>query len=308
MILSTFHWLRPWWLLAFIPVVMLAIYWWFRPQKQNDWQKICDAPLLDYLKHEQSTQQWLGTWIAIMFSLCCMVFALSGPSWHKDKIHLGQVQKPVMILFELSTHMMLDDVSPNRLERAKFLVEDWLKKYPDMQWGMMVFSKMPFLVSPFTTDTQNILNFLPVLTPKLLPVNGYDFQISLKKTLEVFSQTGIESGKIIVISTHAPTVQDVKTIELLSKHGIQIAWVEDAPIHQKHLMNIYSKLFSFWNIKYASEMGGLWLRKGFVAQSKYRQSQNDVWQWRDEGRWFLLLGMLPLVMVFRKGWFMRLWV
>jgi Ca-activated chloride channel homolog len=308
MMLSGFHWLRPWWLLALIPVVILAVYWWMRPQKQNDWQKICDAPLLAYFKHEQSNRQWISTWLAIMFSLSCMVLALAGPTWHKDKLHLGQVQKPVMILLELSTRMMLDDVSPNRLERAKFLIEDWLKKYPDMQWGMMVFSKMPFLVSPLTSDTQNILNFLPVLNPQLLPVNGYDVQSSLKKTIEVMAQIGVESGKVVVISSHSPTAQDLKTIELLSKHGTQIAWIEDAPIQKKHLLDVYAKLFLFWNIKYASDVGGIWLHKEFHDQSKYQRLQNEVWQWRDEGRWFLLLGMLPLVLVFRKGWFLRLWV
>lgn len=302
-----FHWLRPWWLLALLPVLVLAIYWWFRPQKQNDWQNICDKPLLNYLKHVQSNRQWILTWFTIVWSLSCMVLALAGPSWHRDKVHLGQVQKPVMILLELSTHMMLDDISPSRLDRTKFLIEDWLKSYPDMQWGMMVFSKMPFLVSPLTSDTQNILNFLPVLNPQLLPVNGYDLQHSLKKSLEVMAQAGVENGKVVIISTHQPTGKDLKSIELLSKHGIEIAWVEDAPLTKNHLMDIYAKLFSFWNIRYASEMGAIWLKKGFIEQ-KYQRSSNDVWQWKDEGRWFLWFGMLPLVMVFRKGWFLRLWV
>lgn len=306
--IAEFHWLRPWWLLAFIPVLVFAVYWWFRPQKQNDWQHICDKPLLNYLKHVQSNRQWIATWFTIVWSLSCMVLALAGPSWHRDKLHLGQVQKPVMILLELSTHMMLDDISPSRLDRAKFLVQDWLKNYPDIQWGMMVFSKMPFLVSPLTSDTQNILNFLPILSPQLLPVNGYDLQYSLNKSLEVMAQAGVKNGKVIVISTHMPSTNDLKTIEILSKEGIEIAWVEDAPLSKNHLMNIYTKLFSLWNIRYASEMGSIWLKKGFIDQSKYHRSQNEVWQWKDEGRWFLWLGMMPLVLVFRKGWFLRLWV
>lgn len=297
--------LRPWWLLAYLPVLCIGLYWWFRPQSITDWQKHCDAKLLDYLKYTHGNQKWFSTWILLMISMSLMVFSLAGPSWKKIPSAVGQLQKPVMVVLDLSTNMLLDDITPSRLERAKFLIEDSLKANPELQWGLLVFSQQVFLVSPLTNDIQNILNFLPVLTPKLLPVGGYDANLALHEAQKYIHATGLMSGKILIISSRAPSIGTLDLLKSLVRSGYSLAWVNDASIFPKVQ---FPKGVEVYDIKSAHEKIEAWLNQGFSLTTKQLQTKTKLMQWQDQGRWFVGLAMLALMMVFRKGWFLRLWV
>jgi len=296
--------LRPWWLLAYLPVIVVFIYWWFRLQTQTDWHKLCDPKLLQHFQFNQGHQKWISTWLSLLLSLALMVFALAGPAWKRLPTPVGELQKPVVILLDLSSHMYLDDITPNRLERAKFLIEDSLKAHPDIQWGLIVFSQMPFVVSPMTNDVQNILNFLPALQPKILPVGGYNIVKALNKAKQLVQQAGFLEAKILVISSQKPQTDFIKEAQKLATEGLDIAWVEDSSLARQ----IQIKQFDYMTIRNATLELAKWLDKGFDYHVKTLKTLAPVMQWKDEGRWFLLLAMIPLLAVFRKGWFMRLWV
>ena len=302
--MDTWVWLRPWWLLAYIPVLAIAMYWWFRPQTQSDWHQHCDPRLLNYLQYSHNNRKWIGTWGALLFSMSMMVLALAGPSWQRLATPIGQVQKPVMIVLDLSTSILLDDITPSRLQRAKFLIEDSLKAHPDMQWGLEVFSLMPFLVSPMTNDSENILNFLPVLAPKILPVGGYNPMKALQKASDDILQSGYDKGKIIMIASHPPTDDILNLSDELAKQGMHIAWVEDSSIQRQ----FKDARLAYMSIKNAHDELSPWLKQGFSLNTASLKTGKTVMQYKDDGRWFLLLAMIPLLAVFRRGWFLRLWV
>ena len=281
--------LRPYCLFAFIPLAMLAFYLWFRPQSKLDWQKVCDSTLLNFFLHTQTQRAFWMTYWPFVFSLSLLVFALAGPSWHQLPTSMGQIQKPIMVVMDLSTQMLMDDVSPSRLERSKMLLQDWLKAHRDAQWGLVVFSDFPFVVTPMTSDIDNILTFLPLLTPKLLPIGGYQVTKAIDKGAQLLKQAGFSSGKMILISGQSlqpgtlknlPKGVDLKVLSVgvdtdFKKSSQEISnWIDDLGLHQ-----------------------------ATYCASNYRELQ-----WEDEGRLFLFLAMLPLMFVFRKGWFLRLWV
>ena len=297
--------LRPWFLLGLIPVFFIAAYWWFRPQQQNDWQKICDKRLLNYLQYGKGNQHWRWTWLAVMMSLVMMVLGLAGPSWHQESAPVGQVQKPTMVVMDLSLQMLVDDITPTRLDRAKFLLEDILLQHHDMQWGFIVFSEMPFLVSPVTNDAQNILNFLPVISPELLPVRGYDAIKALDKAKFYLHQAGYSYGKLVVISSRKPDIAAMDWSKKAKKEGLDTLWIYDTAASLKP--NTTSGL-ELMDIKYASTGIHDWLNQGFFMPHEKRLDSTKVLQWKDEGRWFVILAMILIINVFRKGWFLRLWV
>jgi Ca-activated chloride channel family protein len=259
---------------------------------------------LQHFQFNQGHQKWISTWLSLLLSLALMVFALAGPAWKRLPTPVGELQKPVVILLDLSSHMYLDDITPNRLERAKFLIEDSLKAHPDIQWGLIVFSQMPFVVSPMTNDVQNILNFLPALQPKILPVGGYNIIKALSKAKQLVQQAGFLEAKILVISSQKPQTDFIKEAQKLATEGLDIAWVEDSSLARQ----IQIKQFDYMTIRNATLELAKWLDKGFDYHVKTLKTLAPVMQWKDEGRWFLLLAMIPLLAVFRKGWFMRLWV
>lgn len=82
-------------------------------------------------------------WTALI-GLVTGIVAAAGPSWKKIEIPSLAPENPLMIVLNLSTDMKGKDLTPSRLERAKFKIQDLLKLIPDSQSGLIVYTNEPF--------------------------------------------------------------------------------------------------------------------------------------------------------------------
>lgn len=296
--MTNFICLRPYFLLALLPVWTIGWYFWKKNKVHPDWQKICDPVFLNYFAQTQTNRTWLWTWLALMMSLSLFVIALAGPSWKKQSVKGLKTEQAVVIVWDLSQAMLLDDISPTRLDRSRILIQELLNTHSQIQWGLVVFSGMPFVVTPISNDISHILNFLPVLSPEILPIKGYEIEKALVEAKNLFKKANYSSGRIIVLSSKPPPSK------LEQRFDSQIAWAwvnvfsGSSNMPQQHI----------WPITVASKPLNDWLNQDWQLFSKTIQNPEKMLQYEDMGRYFLFLGMLPLVMVFRKGWFLRLWV
>lgn len=291
-------WMRPYFLLALLPFMLLAFFLWKKPQTHQDWHKVCDTRLLNYFSQKHVNRSWIWTWLLLVFSMLMFIIALAGPSIQKHQVKTGRLAKANMIILDLSSPMLMDDITPNRLERSKLIIQDILNSHPDFQWGMLVFSKIPFVVTPISSDINNILNFLPILKPDILPINGYDVEKAIHKAIILFKQAKYPSGKIVVFSSQPPPPH----FEKIADKNFQIAWIN---VYANATVNENLRV---WPAKIALEPLNLWLEKKDLSTLKIHATQEKLSQAEDIGRYFLLIGMLAFMMIFRKGWFLRLWV
>ena len=82
--LSLFHFLRPWWLLALIPAIMLSYYWYKKSQTtKNSWQQHCDPHLLEHLLVKQTASKNWGLITLLMSGWLVIILALAGPTWSR---------------------------------------------------------------------------------------------------------------------------------------------------------------------------------------------------------------------------------
>lgn len=86
-----------------------------------------------------------------------------------------------VIALDVSQSMDTTDVSPSRLERAKYKIFDILRRIKEGQVGMIVFSSEPFVVSPLTSDANTIENLVTVINSDIVPVQGHNIYKALKK-------------------------------------------------------------------------------------------------------------------------------
>lgn len=100
------------------------------------------------------------------------VLALSGPVWQKKEVPDLAPENPVILLLNMSTDMAARDLTPNRLTRAKFEISDLLKLLRNVQAGLIVYTREPFLITPITEDLGLIENLLPAVVFNIMPANG----------------------------------------------------------------------------------------------------------------------------------------
>lgn len=216
------HFIRPWCFWLFIPVLLIAMSYWYLRRNHSAWEKVCDVHLLNAIlvTTDRVKNWWL--WMVVI-GLMLAVIALAGPSFKKQTVPLYQATNARVIVFDLSTNMLAQDIKPSRLVRARYKLIDLLKAIPDGQTGLVVFSGQPFVVTPLTKDTNTIVSQVPALTPDIMPVGGDNIATALEQAKSLITQAGNLRGQIILITASNPTQAAYREAAQLAKSGINVS-------------------------------------------------------------------------------------
>lgn len=132
--------------------------------------------------------------IAIMF-LC---IAASGPK-------IGTLTKPInrrgvdlVIALDTSISMNSDDVSPSRLEKAKFELGKLIKKLKGDRVAIIVFAGTSHIYLPLTTDYEAALLFLDEIDTKMIPSQGTSISSAINTAITAY-QDDPEKFKVILL-------------------------------------------------------------------------------------------------------------
>jgi len=230
--LDQFHFLEPDWLYALLP---LAFVLWGLSKSTintNPWEKLVDAHLLKKLVGSQ-THKPKKSKVLYFLSLAWLIaiIALANPVWEKRQQTVFQTSAARVLVLDLSTSMNATDILPSRLIAARLKIIDILHKDYEGQTALVVFAGDAFVVSPLTRDTKTIESLLKVLEPRLLPVQGSRIDLGLIKAQQLFKQSSINQGDILVFADGIGKntgVEVAKQIKLSGHHISVIGMATEA--------------------------------------------------------------------------------
>ena len=325
---SEFHFLRPWWLLAFVPLCLILWRWLILQRSGGLWEKVVDPRLLPYVvttANSKSRRWWpLGLFF---FAGSLLTLAMAGPVWERWPQPVYSTQDPLVVVLDLSRSMDAADVKPNRITRARHKVRDLLRRRPDGQTALLVYAAQAFVVTPLTQDTQTISSLIPVLETNLMPEQGTRPDLALTQANDLLEQSEAGPGHILLITDGLEDVDVSEEVDAILDAGHRISvlgvgTVAGAPIPSRqggfitdsNGEVVVSKLRAQALADLATRgQGGfqmlapgntdlLALMKAMVASAagdEQQGLQTDVW--REEGPWLLLLALPLIALVFRRG-------
>jgi Ca-activated chloride channel family protein len=325
--LAEFHFIRPYWLLAIIPYIVIVALMLRNKLSQGNWSAVCDAELLPYLLQEKAVNQsrWPLTTGAIAALLA--ITALSGPTWQRLPSPVFRNESALVIALDLSRSMDAEDIKPSRLIRARYKIADILKQRKDGQTALLVYAGDAFTVTPLTDDTETIDSQLSALTTDIMPSEGSNTEVVLERAVELFKQAGLQKGQILLVTDGVnldetlPAVKalDGYTLSILgvgTADGAPIALPEGGFLKDKQGTIVIPKLDAGDLAKLAQAGKGIYqtitandadIQTLLSAVDKPVQQQGKenknllLDQWEDKGPLLLLL-VLPLAALsFRKG-------
>jgi len=329
--LYAFHFLRPWWLLA-IPLWMLLSYGvWKKRQQNSGWAKFCDPALLTYLVGDTPAPGKPGFRIAtMMLGGVLAISALAGPVWKQWPQPVFRARSGMIIVLDLSQSMLAGDIKPSRMVRARQKVRDILNARRGGQSGLIVFAGSAFDVVPLTTDKRAITLLLPSLTPDMMPVQGSNASLALKRAGNMLRNSALRQGSVVMLCDGVDAGA-VTAARALARAGERVSILavgtpEGAPIpanggfmtdqhgniimagvNDGHLAAVAAAgngIFRHIRIDNSdvNQLPGLVpssAAHGAGARTETGQMQTD--QWHEEGPWLLLI-VLPLcALAFRRG-------
>lgn len=307
--MTEFHFIRPEWLLAFIPLV--GLFGWMRRNRPvvQAWSEICDPPLLSHLMQHQNQSSRTLSLSYLFASAALMILSLSGPSWSRFPVPAYQPVHPHLLILDMSDTMLMDDLSPNRLSRAKFKLHDLFKRSDAGQFGLVVYSGEPFVVSPLTDDAKTIEALLSSLTADIMPVEGQRLDLALDEAEKLIQQAGFQQGDVLVLTAEIPSRAAINRAAAMARAGIHTSIL---PVMKKSPENVLYERFAKAGqgqlIPFSETSKDLeqWLNQSQVTLKYQTHDSELIPVWRDEGRWFLIPALLLLLPVFRRGWLQRI--
>ena len=195
---SHFHFLRPWWLLAFIPLLLSLRHLWSANNFVGKWRKIIAPELLDAMLVHSGRSRWFNPVSVAMVVVTLGVVALAGPTWKQQTSPFAEDVAALVIALDVSSSMKQQDVQPSRLDRAKQKVQDLLKMRPGGRVGLVVYAGSAHSVIPLTNDPDVVNNFLGAIESEMMPRKGKFPEKALLVAQKMLGDTPVP-GTVLVI-------------------------------------------------------------------------------------------------------------
>lgn len=331
---TEFHFLRPGWLLALLPLAGALWLMLKHKRSRGNWGTVCDKQLLPHILLDRPLRQ--DRWPLALFALggLLAILALAGPTWERLPVPVFRNEAALVIALDLSLSMDAADIKPTRLERARYKIADILNQRKDGQTALLVYAGDAFTVTPLTDDTETIKALLAALSTSLMPSQGNRAGRALELGAELLKQAGLQSGGILLITDGVELDSALEAVRELKAQGYRLSVLgvgtrEGAPIplRQGGFLKdsagdiVLPKLKAADLQRLAAEGGGVYHRLTVdntdietlssvinqrPLQNQARQSDQRIERWREQGPWLLIL-LLPIaVLAFRRGYLVLL--
>ena len=196
MILSHLWMLNLLWLL---PLAAVALIFASR-KKKRALERFADAHLLVRLTAGESRGRKFFKALLLLMALGLLLFALAGPRWGSHYEEVSQKGVDIMALVDVSPSMLVADIAPNRLERARREILDFLKIVQGDRVGLVAFAGAAFIQCPLTLDYAALEMFLNAIQPDLIPVPGTDLGAAIEMGLSAFDEKEATDKVILLIT------------------------------------------------------------------------------------------------------------
>ncbi len=193
--------LRPLWLAALlaIPVLVLFVVRAFRI-KDRLMERFAAADLFRRLLPDVSRARQVLKAVLVIAAVACIVLALARPRYGYEWEDIKRKGVDIVLVVDLSTSMLAEDLEPNRLERAKREIADLLQMLEGDRLGLVAFAGTAFVQCPLTVDYRAFQLFLDSLHPRMMPIQGTDLGAAIDAAIQTFDEEKLSSKAIILIS------------------------------------------------------------------------------------------------------------
>lgn len=303
--IENFHFIRPWWLLAMLLPLLFYAKFSGKTAVKSSWQKVCDKRLLDFLLIRSGSAQSRFISLTALIGFISAISAAAGPSWQKTEVPNLSLQNPVMLVLDVSSEMARQDLSPNRLVRAKYKISDLLKLLKGRQVGLIIYTQEPFLITPITDDARLIDNLLPEITPEIMPLNGERLDRAISLAAEKLKNAGYANGNIVTFSGDGGTdfAAALKAAETAGINDYKVSVLATASKKSEQLELIAQKGKGIYSQISSGDQDVMKI-SGFMEQEQnqeFKEAENMRTIWLDYGIYLVVLPLLCCLYFFRRG-------
>ena len=201
-------------LLLLIPPAMVVFFWWSWRKRQELMTQFIRAQLLPSLTVGISSTRQKFRLALLVLAAVCIILALARPQWGFHWEASKQRGLDIVVAIDTSKSMLAEDITPNRLARAKLAALDLMQQAKSDRLGLVAFAGSAFLQCPLTIDDSAFRQSVESLDVGTIPQGGTALADAIQTSLSAFKQS--DNYKILVLFTDGED-QDSGALEAVKK-------------------------------------------------------------------------------------------
>ncbi len=298
--------LRPWWLLALLPIAALAVWLW-RHRAAGEWAAVIDPHLLAAMRRlghlgagGADPSPFLACAAAALLAL-----ALAGPAVPREGADTFERLDPIVLMLDLSPSV----ASGPALADLQAAAAQVLQSAAGRPVGVMVYAADAYVASAPTSDAASLQGLIAVLSAETMPVGGSRPDIALAEARDIFAggagPADPGGADFIVISDGGGADRALDEARRLASEGARVSTLALAPQTPGGPSPDPDALAAL-----AREGGGasaparepraVLARIEAARIARIARSAEAARVFRDLGPWLLVLAGVPTLALFRR--------
>jgi Ca-activated chloride channel family protein len=158
----------------------------------------------------------------LLLALGLAGLTLARPQWGRIELRDQWLAEDAVFVLDCSRSMLATDVQPNRLQRAKYAILNFVQRQASGRVGLVAFAGSAFLQCPLTFDYEAFEDALRDLDERTIPVGGTDIGRALNEAIKAMEANS--RHKLVVLITDGEDLEKsgIKAAETLAKEGAAI--------------------------------------------------------------------------------------
>ncbi len=220
---------NPGFLFLFILLVPYVLWYFLVGRKKEVTIKVADTTAYRYIRHGLRVHLVHLPMLLRLFTFAMFILALSRPQTSRNWQNTETEGIDVMIVMDISTSMLAEDLKPNRMEASKKVAQAFIAERPNDNIGLSVFAGEAFTQCPLTTDHPVLLKLLTntgcMLAQTGVIQDGTAIGMGVANAVLRLQNSQAKSKVIILVTDGENNRGDISPImgaELAKKMGIRM--------------------------------------------------------------------------------------
>lgn len=288
--------LRPLWLLALPALALLG--WWLCMRRGGigDWTRVADPQLLAALAAlgRIDRQAGRGPVLAALAIAGITILAMSGPALERRDTVSFRNLDGVLFVVDTSASVTKSSRWPQMLTMGRF----GLSGLGTRPGGLIVYGGDAYVATDMTADINQLGQTFSLITADTVPDPGSRPERALSLAARLLEEAEVIAGDVVLLSDgEGLGPASLAATDRIAAQGARVSFVAlDAPTPsmEAHAALANGRVFTLDQ----TDMFSTFLAE--TARTRLEQQDFPLLFWRDIGRWFLVLALLPLTFFFRR--------
>jgi len=174
-----------------------------------------------------------GRFLLFLRLLCIMlvIIAVAGPRFANDRVESQTRSVDILLVLDLSLSMLALDMSPpdqntTRLDIAKSVLEEFVRRRPSDRIGLVAFSGAPYLASPLTSNHEWLIGNLRRLRINLIREMGTAIGDGAATAIKRLMMVRDSKSRVVILLTDGDhnrgELDPIPTAQMAAAMGVKI--------------------------------------------------------------------------------------